>query len=156
RRSRGDARPLQRGRRLRALARVTFRDLLPVREAGRSELHRSFRGHGPLPTPRGHERAIGDPGSGSICLVENVRAPYTPAPPASNLEIFTPALSGGGTEMRCEEIMKRDIECVSPKTSASEAARRMRDQNVGFLPVCQPEKKVVGTVTDRDIAVRLV
>jgi CBS domain-containing protein len=58
--------------------------------------------------------------------------------------------------MLCRDIMKTDVECVSPFTTAEEAARRMRDQNVGFLPVCGERMQALGTVTDRDIAVRLV
>jgi CBS domain-containing protein len=58
--------------------------------------------------------------------------------------------------MKCKEIMKTDIECVSPESSIQNAAARMRDGNVGFLPVCDERMHVVGTVTDRDIAVRAV
>ena len=58
--------------------------------------------------------------------------------------------------MRCEDIMKEDVECVDPKESVQEAARRMRDANVGFLPVCDSSKKVLGALTDRDIAIRIV
>jgi len=58
--------------------------------------------------------------------------------------------------MLCEEIMKRDVECVTPNDTAQSAARRMLDENVGFLPVCEESKKVIGTVTDRDLAIRLV
>jgi CBS domain-containing protein len=58
--------------------------------------------------------------------------------------------------MRCEEIMKRDVECVDPKQPVQEAARRMRDANIGFLPVCDSNKKVLGAITDRDIAIRIV
>lgn len=58
--------------------------------------------------------------------------------------------------MRCEEIMKRDVECLSPKDTAEAAAIRMRDQGVGFLPVCDPSGKVFGTLTDRDIVVRVL
>jgi CBS domain-containing protein len=58
--------------------------------------------------------------------------------------------------MLCRDIMKTNVECVSPLTTAGEAARRMRDQNVGFLPVCGEHMQALGTVTDRDIAVRLV
>lgn len=58
--------------------------------------------------------------------------------------------------MRCEEIMKRDVECVSPRDTVEDAASRMRDANVGFLPVCDESNKVLGTLTDRDIAIRLV
>jgi len=58
--------------------------------------------------------------------------------------------------MRCEEIMKRDVEYVLPTQPVQEAARRMRDANVGFLPVCDSSRKVLGTITDRDIAIRIV
>lgn len=50
--------------------------------------------------------------------------------------------------------MKTDIECVSPQSPVREAACRMRDQAIGFLPVCDESMSPVGTITDRDIAVR--
>jgi CBS domain-containing protein len=56
--------------------------------------------------------------------------------------------------MKCREIMKTDIECVSAETTIQAAARKMRDQNVGFLPVCDAGMLVTGTVTDRDLAIR--
>jgi len=58
--------------------------------------------------------------------------------------------------MRCEEIMKKNAECVSPIDTVQTAARKMRDGNLGFLPVCDDDGRVLGTLTDRDIAVRLV
>jgi CBS domain-containing protein len=58
--------------------------------------------------------------------------------------------------MLCEDIMKIDVESVSPVDSIQEAARRMRDGNVGFLPVCDESRQVLGTITDRDIAIRAV
>jgi CBS domain-containing protein len=58
--------------------------------------------------------------------------------------------------MICSEIMKSAIECVSPGDPADLAARKMRDHNVGFLPVLDPSLRAIGTITDRDIAVRLV
>jgi len=57
---------------------------------------------------------------------------------------------------QCQEIMKRDVEWMTPRESAHDAARTMRDENIGFLPVCDEGMKVLGTVTDRDIAIRLV
>jgi CBS domain-containing protein len=56
--------------------------------------------------------------------------------------------------MRCEQIMKKNVECVTQQDNVQIAARKMRDQNVGFLPVCENGTKVVGTITDRDIALR--
>jgi CBS domain-containing protein len=58
--------------------------------------------------------------------------------------------------MRCEEIMKRDIECVRQNTIVRDAARKMRDENIGFLPVCDEGQKVLGTITDRDLAIRVL
>ena len=59
--------------------------------------------------------------------------------------------------MRCEEIMKRDVRTISPDEPVQAAASIMRDTNIGFLPVCDATSgRVVGTLTDRDIAVRVV
>jgi CBS domain-containing protein len=58
--------------------------------------------------------------------------------------------------MQCAEVMKTDVVTVNPSDTAQVAARRMRDADVGFLPVCDSEGKVLGTLTDRDIAIRLV
>jgi CBS domain-containing protein len=58
--------------------------------------------------------------------------------------------------MKCEDVMKTVVECVTPEDTVLEAAQRMRDQGVGFLPVCSDAKEILGTVTDRDIALRLV
>lgn len=57
--------------------------------------------------------------------------------------------------MRCEEIMKRDLAWVSPDDNCHVAARRMRDEGVGFLPVCDGTMVPQGALTDRDICVRV-
>jgi CBS domain-containing protein len=58
--------------------------------------------------------------------------------------------------MRCEEVMTREVECLNPNDSVAEAARRMSDLDVGFLPVCDSDGAPVGTLTDRDIVLRVV
>jgi CBS domain-containing protein len=59
--------------------------------------------------------------------------------------------------MQCEVLMKTFVECVSPQDSVETAAQVMRARNIGFLPVCDEKTdRVVGTVTDRDIAIRVV
>jgi len=58
--------------------------------------------------------------------------------------------------MRCSELMKTDLECVSRETTLREAAEKMRDQGIGFLPVCDEDTHPIGTLTDRDIVVRAV
>jgi CBS domain-containing protein len=58
--------------------------------------------------------------------------------------------------MLCREIMKADVECVSVQSTIGDAARKMREQNVGFLPVCDEAMRAIGALTDRDITVRAV
>jgi CBS domain-containing protein len=58
--------------------------------------------------------------------------------------------------MRCEEIMKGDVSTVSRDATVQEGARLMADEDIGFLPVVDGSGKAVGTITDRDIVVRLV
>src|SRR5258706_8760689 len=58
--------------------------------------------------------------------------------------------------MHCEDIMMDDVVCLSPTDTAQAAACKMRDLNVGFLPVCDTSGKAIGTLTDRDIAIRVV
>lgn len=58
--------------------------------------------------------------------------------------------------MLCREIMKRDVHCATTQTSIATAAALMRDEQIGFVPVCDHARHVIGTLTDRDIAVRVV
>lgn len=50
-------------------------------------------------------------------------------------------------------VMTRDVEKASPETTLQDAAQMMRSRDIGSLPVCEG-RRVVGVVTDRDIAVR--
>jgi CBS domain-containing protein len=56
--------------------------------------------------------------------------------------------------MQVSEVMTRGVECTRPDDRISTAAERMRELNVGALPVCGDNDKLVGMVTDRDITVR--
>ena len=53
------------------------------------------------------------------------------------------------------EAMTANPTTVSPETTAQEAARTMKAEDVGSLPVVDGDE-LVGVVTDRDIAIRLV
>lgn len=57
--------------------------------------------------------------------------------------------------MRCEKIMTRDFVYVGERDSAQRAAAIMREENIGFLPVCDDDQRVLGTITDRDLALRV-
>ena len=57
--------------------------------------------------------------------------------------------------MKIKELMTVDAEVVDPGSTVEEAAQAMADADVGGLPVLS-RGKVVGMLTDRDIAVRVV
>jgi CBS domain-containing protein len=64
--------------------------------------------------------------------------------------------------MKISEIMTKDPRSVSPDTPVSEAARLMKEEDVGLVPVvervggAETRGRLVGVVTDRDIAIRTV
>jgi CBS domain-containing protein len=57
--------------------------------------------------------------------------------------------------MQLRQIMTREVHCIPPETSLRHAAQKMKSWDVGALPVCQNDK-LIGVITDRDIAVRAV
>jgi CBS domain-containing protein len=58
--------------------------------------------------------------------------------------------------MKASEIMTKDPACVTPEDSARQAAQLMADNDCGCLPVVESHGsgRIVGVITDRDIAVR--
>ena len=60
--------------------------------------------------------------------------------------------------MKAQDIMSRNPATVTPETPITDAARLMKNENVGIVPVVEStsSRKLVGVVTDRDIAVRVV
>jgi CBS domain-containing protein len=57
--------------------------------------------------------------------------------------------------MQVQEIMTPRAKVIDPNTNIAEAARAMRADNIGALPVGENDR-LVGMVTDRDIAMRAV
>ena len=58
--------------------------------------------------------------------------------------------------MKCEEIMKRELQTIDEGSSIQHAAEKMATANIGFLPVCDRNGQALGTITDRDITIRAV
>lgn len=54
-----------------------------------------------------------------------------------------------------KDLMSRDVKLVSPETSIKEAALMMRDGDFGMMPVGEADR-MIGTISDRDIAIRAV
>lgn len=52
------------------------------------------------------------------------------------------------------EIMTKDVATVTLKDNVYEVATKMRDWNVGVIPVVDENNDVIGIITDRDIVIR--
>lgn len=63
--------------------------------------------------------------------------------------------AGAASPRQARDVMTTAPASVSVEESVLEAARAMRDQHVGCLPVRDPDGCYVGMITDRDIAVRV-
>ncbi len=55
--------------------------------------------------------------------------------------------------MKVREAMHEGVEWVGPETSLGELARKMRDEDIGAVPIGENDR-LIGIVTDRDIVVR--
>jgi CBS domain-containing protein len=55
--------------------------------------------------------------------------------------------------MKVSEVMTRDVQTIQPDQTAQEAARFMLSADAGSIPVTEGER-LIGMITDRDIAVR--
>ena len=59
---------------------------------------------------------------------------------------------------KCHEVMTKDPVCCLPNDSVAKAAELMKNENIGSIPVIENEQtqKLVGIVTDRDLALKIV
>ena len=53
------------------------------------------------------------------------------------------------------EAMTKDVKTIESSTTAQDAAQLMRSEDIGSLPIVD-DRRLVGVVTDRDIAIRVV
>lgn len=61
--------------------------------------------------------------------------------------------------MRVRELMTSNPACCTPNTTAADAARLMEQHDCGSIPVIEEDrerKRLIGVVTDRDLAVRVL
>jgi CBS domain-containing protein len=64
-------------------------------------------------------------------------------------------MKGVALPQSIRELMTLDPRSLESGSTVMEAARLMRDEDAGLIPVVEGER-LVGTVTDRDIAIRVV
>ncbi|MBI5861317.1 MAG: CBS domain-containing protein [Rhodocyclales bacterium] len=56
---------------------------------------------------------------------------------------------------KLKDLMSRDVQIISPDKTIKEAAQQMRKGNFGMMPVGENDR-MIGTISDRDIAIRAV
>lgn len=53
------------------------------------------------------------------------------------------------------DLMSRDVKVINPDMTIMQAAATMRDEGFGMMPVGENDR-MIGTISDRDIAIRAV
>jgi CBS domain-containing protein len=59
----------------------------------------------------------------------------------------------GGMSMNVADVMTTNVDSCSPESTCKEVAMKMKELDVGAVPICDNEK-LVGIVTDRDIVIK--
>ena len=54
------------------------------------------------------------------------------------------------------EVMTENCECIGESETVLDAAKKMKDLNVGSLPICGDDDRLKGMLTDRDIVVKVL
>lgn len=54
-----------------------------------------------------------------------------------------------------KDLMSRDVKVINPDMTIGDAAKKMRDGDFGMMPVGEDDR-MIGTISDRDIAIRAV
>jgi CBS domain-containing protein len=62
----------------------------------------------------------------------------------------------GGRGAKAREIMTGGAECVSVNATLADAARKLRDLDVGAMPICGEDNRLKGMLTDRDIVIKCI
>ncbi|MGW4895100.1 CBS domain-containing protein [Kitasatospora sp. NPDC004240] len=57
---------------------------------------------------------------------------------------------------KASDIMHPGAECVTAEQTLAEAARIMKERDVGALPICGEKQKLLGILTDRDIVLKCI
>lgn len=68
----------------------------------------------------------------------------------TNRDLLRAAISHAPRATKISDVMTRDLTIAAPTTSLVQAARVMLDRKFGCLPVCEPDGKLVGIITESD------
>jgi CBS domain-containing protein len=67
-----------------------------------------------------------------------------------------PTGATGNRWMTCMDLMTDNPTCCQPSDTAVAASQIMRDEDVGSVPVIDDKQRLLGIITDRDVALRVV
>ncbi len=54
------------------------------------------------------------------------------------------------------DVMTEGCECIGENETVADAARKMKELNIGSLPICGEDERLKGMLTDRDIVVKVL
>src|SRR5690606_16279380 len=101
---------------------------------------------------RRRRHAVGFPYPWTARLLLSAHGHYLADPPPL---VARTALASRGGMQTIRDFMTTDLVCISSTTSLLEAAKLMRDKDIGDVIVTDGDK-IAGILTDRDIVVRAV
>src|SRR5207237_3621154 len=93
-------------------------------------------------------QALGDAGPADARARRQLR-------PAITREVLGDVTMEGKGTMKISDVMTRDPQVVGPDEPIQAVARRMKELDVGVMPVCNGDR-ILGMITDRDLAIRAV
>jgi CBS domain-containing protein len=57
---------------------------------------------------------------------------------------------------KARDVMTPDAQCIGENDSVSDAAKRLKELDVGAMPICGEDDRLKGMLTDRDIVVKVI
>jgi CBS domain-containing protein len=57
---------------------------------------------------------------------------------------------------KARDVMSSDCECIGENESVLDAAKKLKELNVGSMPICGEDNRLKGMLTDRDIVVKVL
>ncbi len=54
------------------------------------------------------------------------------------------------------EVMTGDAQCIGENDSITDAAKRLKELDVGAMPICGEDNRLKGMLTDRDIVLKVI
>jgi CBS domain-containing protein len=57
---------------------------------------------------------------------------------------------------KARDVMTPDAQCVGESESVLDAAKRLKELNIGSMPICGEDNRLKGMLTDRDIVVKVL